>query len=272
MIIPLFFLASCALAWLDDLPWDELADNLSSISSLIETTPADYVNECVPEFFDKAEADRTNHALINQPSGLCMDALSCAFERCYSRPDNDGHANITLLQRFADQFVPPSVIIDDKKKTWIQNTSNPNYNLPSRVLFPIVASDIVHAVAFAKEYGIQLSVKNSGHDYKSSSSKKDTLLINMNKYTQYASTQGIVECLIDNVTMKDILMDLSNQPCALALARGKSAFIRVGGGENWDKVYRAVQAFNEDQASGYKYHVLGGAAGTVSPSTFFLLF
>ena len=31
-----------------------------------------------------------------------------------------------------------------------------------------------------------------------------------------------------------------------------------------DKVYRAVIAANEEE--GYKYHVVGGAAGTVSPS------
>ena len=31
-----------------------------------------------------------------------------------------------------------------------------------------------------------------------------------------------------------------------------------------DKVYRAVVAVNE--AEGYKYHLVGGAAGTVSPS------
>lgn len=38
-----------------------------------------------------------------------------------------------------------------------------------------------------------------------------------------------------------------------------------GGGENWDKVYRAVKAANEAHPDGYKYHAVGGAAGTVSP-------
>ena len=33
-----------------------------------------------------------------------------------------------------------------------------------------------------------------------------------------------------------------------------------------DKVYRAVEDFNKEQDGGYKYHVVGGAAGTVSPS------
>ena len=33
-----------------------------------------------------------------------------------------------------------------------------------------------------------------------------------------------------------------------------------------DKVYRAMEDFNKEQDGGYKYHVVGGAAGTVSPS------
>lgn len=35
-----------------------------------------------------------------------------------------------------------------------------------------------------------------------------------------------------------------------------------------DKTYRAVQAANEVQPDGYKYHIVGGAAATVSPSKF----
>ena len=33
-----------------------------------------------------------------------------------------------------------------------------------------------------------------------------------------------------------------------------------------DKVYRAVEDANKEQDGGYKYHVVGGFAGTVSPS------
>lgn len=33
-----------------------------------------------------------------------------------------------------------------------------------------------------------------------------------------------------------------------------------------DKVYRAVIAANQAQEDGYKYHLAGGAVGTVSPS------
>ena len=33
-----------------------------------------------------------------------------------------------------------------------------------------------------------------------------------------------------------------------------------------DKVYRAVEAVNKEQEGGYKYNVVGGSAGTVSPS------
>ena len=79
---------------------------------------------------------------------------------------------------------------------------------------------------------------------------------------------GIVECtntaiLMERTNNVVVNQDLDNQACLLATARGKPAFVRVGGGENFDKVYRAVQDFNE--RDGYKYHIVGGAVGTVSP-------
>ena len=36
--------------WRDDLPWDELYANLSPGSALIDTSPANYIEECSPEF------------------------------------------------------------------------------------------------------------------------------------------------------------------------------------------------------------------------------
>lgn len=85
----------------------------------------------------------------------------------------------------------------------------------------------------------------------------------MNKYNSYAfpdARNGITEC----VEVTPILDDLSNQPCNLSVARGKPAVLRVGGGENWGDVYGAVKAFNEAQPK-YLYHIVGGAATTVSP-------
>ena len=39
-----------------------------------------------------------------------------------------------------------------------------------------------------------------------------------------------------------------------------------------DKVYRAMEDFNKEQDGGYKYHVVGGGAGTVSPSELHKIF
>lgn len=147
---------------------------------------------------------------------------------------------------------------------FILDESNPSLNLPTRVLFPAIASDVIAAINFAKEHGLEISVKNSGHSYTGSSSKKDTLLLNMNKYTQYSPT-GITDCDESVVLDSEIAQDLSNQSCHLSVAKNKPAVLRVGGGENFDKVYRAVTNANKAQEGGYKYHLVGGAAGTVSP-------
>jgi len=105
----------------------------------------------------------------------------------------------------------------------------PSYNLPSKVLFPSVASDVIHAIQFAEKHNLEISIKNSGHSFSGASTKKDTLLLNMNQYTHYAPS-GITDCDPMGTTVAD---DLSNQACVLALARNKSSVIRVGGGENW---------------------------------------
>jgi hypothetical protein len=54
--------------------------------------------------------------------------------------------------------------------------------------------------------------------------------------------------------------------CKLALARGKTGVVRVGGGELWDDLYRAVIDWNakEGRLTGRAYEVVGGGAGTVS--------
>ncbi len=57
----------------------------------------------------------------------------------------------------------------------------------------------------------------------------------MNQYTHYVP-DGITDCdtaLLDSA----VADDLSNQACLLALARGKSSLIRVGGGENFGKFW-----------------------------------
>ena len=116
---------------------------------------------------------------------------------------------------------------------------------------------------------MEISIKNSGHSYTSASSKGDTLHLNMNRYHAYATSDGVIDCSTMDIGVGDDL-SLAEQPCRLSLAKGKDAVIRVGGGENWGKVYSAVRKANDEQPGGFKYHAVGGAAATVSPMVRYL--
>lgn len=260
--------------WGTSLPWEGLSSKLSNDASLIDTSFEDYKEQCFPEFVDYPSSERTNHALIDQPSGLCMPHLYCGWNQCYPLPSDDDHATTTIgmYQQdyisvlIADAFgvgkIPPE-FDPSNPDGFIQDATNPSLNLPSKVLFPVVASDVVAAIQFAKEHGLEISVKNSGHSIQGASSKKNTLLLNMNRYSLY-STTGVKDCDA-SMLESEIAEDLSDQPCHLSVAKGMPAIIKVGGGENFDKVYRAVSDANKAQEGGYKYHLVGGAAGTVSP-------
>ena len=127
--------------------------------------------------------------------------------------------------------VPPDAFNPAVQDSYFNDPSNPSLYLPSKVAHPVVASDVVAIINFAKEHGIEISVKNSGHSWQGASSKKDTLHINMNRFIQYAAT-GIVDCDPETlgIAVKD---DLSDQACQLSVAKKKPGVIRVGGGENW---------------------------------------
>ena len=75
----------------------------------------------------------------------------------------------------------------------VGDESNRSLNLPYKVVFPSNASDVLLIVLFAMKHKIEISVKNSGHSYSGASSKKNTLLMNMNRFTHYASG-GITDC------------------------------------------------------------------------------
>jgi len=251
--------SSSAEPWRADLDWaGDLESKLSPSASLLDVTFSDFATECHPTFVDGPYPDRTNHDLIDQPSGLCVSQLFCAYERCWPRPDAHG-SNSTQATRDADEgygglFAASFDDLSPEVKGWLSDPANPSLNLPSKVLFPNVASDVVAAIEFAKENGLEVSVKNSGHSFTGASTKKGTLHLNMNRFVRYASS-GIVNC--------DAAGLAEHQQCKLAVARNKPGFVRVGGGENWDRVYRAVDAVNAEE--GNKYHAVGGAAGTVSP-------
>jgi len=54
---------------------------------------------------------------------------------------------------------------------WVATQTNPSSNLPVKAIFPQSSKDVVAAVNFAREYGIKISTKNSGHDYAGRSTK-----------------------------------------------------------------------------------------------------
>ena len=253
--------------WRSDLPWEDLASKLSESASLIDTSFENFKEECFPEFVNyynmgpalpggNLSLARSNHALIDQPSGLCSPHLFCGWDMCYPRPSDNGHSNQTFDQFHNDLThfflsdnagLLPAEIIDSlldyvnlpksfdlaNPDSFVQDPFNPSLNLPSKVLFPVVASDLVAAIQFTDNHGLEISVKNSGHSYQGASSKRNTLHLNMNRYTDYAPT-GVTDCNSIN-SENAIAGDLSNQPCHLSLAKNKPATIRVGGGENWGK-------------------------------------
>ena len=217
-------------SWRSNLNWGELESKLSPLASLIDTSFDDFKNQCISEFYKDSP---TNHALIDQPSGMCLPNLLNGWEASswYAQmpsPVSQLKPLDTVMGfEVEGDDTTPSPLADDE--------SNLRLNLPYKVVFPSNASDVVQIVLFAMKNKIELSVKNSGHSYTGSSSKGNTLLINMNQFTQYAPG-GITECVADLLDTA-VADDLSNQACLLALARGKPGVIRVGGGENFGKSF-----------------------------------
>jgi hypothetical protein len=216
-----------SVGWRADLNWTELESNLSPSAALIDTSFNDYRDQCVPEFYEESP---TNHALIDQPSGMCLPHLLFGWEAgSWMTPFNP----VSPLKPLDTVMGFESDDTDTTPTPAEGDESNRSLNLPYKVVFPSVASDVLHIINFARKDKFELSVKNSGHSFSGASSKKNTLLINMNRFVHYAAG-GITECVaaLMDAAVAD---DLSNQACLLALARGKPGVIRVGGGENYGK-------------------------------------
>ena len=181
--------AAAAESWRPDLPWADLESQLATPdTSLVDTSNSDFIDQCTSEFLDKPDPySRTNHALIEQPSGLCMSTMFCAYVGC----NPSGAANVTLADRIGELNGPegPKEEVFD----WALDPTNPSFNLPSKVLFPSDATDVIAAVNFARTNGLELSVKNSGHSYLGASTKRDTLLLNMMQFPRYTTT-SITAC------------------------------------------------------------------------------
>mmetsp|Transcript_26149 Transcript_26149/g.62158 ORF Transcript_26149/g.62158 Transcript_26149/m.62158 type:complete len:1211 (+) Transcript_26149:117-3749(+) len=184
-------------------------------------------------------------------------------------------------------------------KGWIDDASNDAYNLPKKVIFPKNANHVVEAVEYAIKHNKKISVKASGSSYTGSSTRKDSLMLNMRDYVRHANSKGIIIALDKKVSFDTRegsreretsisfcdeeqnalkngerggrfidIRHVDEQPCRLAVARGKAGFVRVGGGENFGEVYAAIHRYNKDRNYENGLHLVGGAASTVSPMGF----
>lgn len=216
--------------WRSHLPWGDLQASLKNPASLIDTSPATFVAECIPEFEEITDR-RTNWKLIDQPGGLCTDFLFCGFKNCDPILGDDKPS--TALVQSSPNVAQVFSELPQNYKDAVSDTSNPLFNVASKVLHPIVATDVIKAVNFAKEHSLDISIKNSGHSYSHSSTKANTLLLNMRRYEEDLLNIQTCASNADDAGVADDGADLSGQPCRLARDRGKSGVIRVSGGRNW---------------------------------------
>ena len=120
---------------------------------------------------------------------------------------------------------------------------------------------MIAAIKHAKKHNLQISIKSTGHSYFAAHTKAGSLMLNMRDYAKYASgNDKVIECDTDS-SDDDELGDACT--LALATARKKDAYIRVGGGQTWSEVYNAVNASNAVGNLSKSYGVAGGAAGSV---------
>ena len=145
--------------WRRDIDWYKLASQLSPTASLIDTSFQNYTSECLPELF---QPNPTHHALIDQPSGLCLNRYPLGWQMAWPRPSDNGHLNQSFDLWYQDMGPPGAYGFGEPIQSYSGDDTNPSLDLPPKVLFPIVASDVVAAIQFAKEHSFEISVKNSG--------------------------------------------------------------------------------------------------------------
>ena len=234
--------------------WNQLSSQLSEDAFQV-SKPNDWLTQCIHPFADLNFTDATtlkvsNYQLLEQPSGMCMCHAVCAYKECVG-PFKNPYYPRTVLQY--DSY-------DSAKYTDESLKNAEGLDLPDAIVHPIHVGDISEAIKFAAANKIEVSVKTTGHSYTGASMKAGSILLNLSKLKKYSPNGSIVECGTSGV-----LEGASEQSCKLALARNKTAFVRVGGGEIWDEPLRAVSFdWNYDKNNALKYHIVTGASGTVS--------
>jgi len=177
-----------------------------------------------------------------QKSGMCTMRLASAFE---------GLAyNETILEVFKNHDLQKIHFGDISKQL-------PPTKFPALMSFPQTVRDVVEIITFAKNHDLQVSVKNSGHNYAGQSDVAGSIQMNLRNFPKY-SYKEIYECEKGNQ-----IEPLSGPPCQLAVNRSKGAVVRVGGGEGNDSIYRAVNDWNYRETRNKKYQVMGGGEGAI---------
>lgn len=159
-----------------------------------------------------------------------------------------------------DSFYGPGVypVVTDEEVTEAASQSEDS-QLPAAVVHPEHPGDVSAAVRFAADNGLKISVKTSGHNWMGSSTRKGTLLLNLSKLRKYALPEtlsnGIFECNTIGAgddggivvveprmgTDEYYFSESVTAACKIALARGKPAIMRAGGGQIVDEGLRAIE-------------------------------
>lgn len=240
-----------------DTPWDDLEAVLSSPDILTVPEVSDWRAQCIDPFIKNPfveEYEVSNHRLFNQSSGVCMDYASCIFPTCYLPGIGSAYPNDYM------EFLVPTQ--DDAILEAFDLLLTKD--LPARVLHPKTTSDVVHAIRFCERFDVGVTVKVAGHSAIGASTAGGTLLIKMStNYPIYSLAGSITECDSSDM-MSEETNSANAMACAVAMARNKTAVMRVGGGELFDHSYRAVSFEWNSENPDRMYHLIGGASGSVS--------
>ena len=112
------------------------------------------------------------------------------------------------------------------------------WNIPAYSVEVLNVEDVQKAVVFANKHNMSVTVKTSGHNYAGASMGKDSLLIWMHNFEAYLKTSS------------DVKPSLTDS-CGTKYKHN----VKVGGGQDWNSVYRAL---------GSDYHIVGGGGLTVA--------
>ena len=134
----------------------------------------DWLHQCAQTFqtyYDPTSINiqRSNFYLIAEHSGLCADSFACAFDKCHS--SYWGAEGVKPLQclLFGNDPETNSDIPDLQNQTFDEAMQTCGVTAPlalrGSITFPKTAKDVVAAVEFAIDNGLQISIKSTGHCY-----------------------------------------------------------------------------------------------------------